>query len=211
MIVTLKGGPVAVFDLDGCLCQGPYHDPRSKEHLDDPEFWRRHWDRPDAPCHTELVEMARGLASGGFHILVLTARPDTYHDQTVRWLQQVGNWSVASFNTSIRYNRAGSQSDVWLMMIDNQRQLRHPLTGAEWKRETVRSLIQWGIDIQFVVEDYKPNADVIREVVPVLLYERQKPHPCVNGCQHSKDVAMYPEHTCGGNCWYDVHGHPPGI
>jgi len=44
-----------------------------------------------------------------------------------------------------------------------------------WKRDVVLDLIERGIDIRFVVEDHKRTAESIRQVVPVLLYERIKP------------------------------------
>lgn len=29
---------------------------------------------------------------------------------------------------------------------------------------------------------------------------------CADGCQYAKDVGMWPEHSCGGECQYKLHG-----
>ena len=35
---------------------------------------------------------------------------------------------------------------------------------------------------------------------------KEQAHPCDNGCQYSKDVGMWPEHSCGSKCMYDTEG-----
>jgi hypothetical protein len=175
----LTGRPIAVFDLDGCLMQNPYEDQtyQSTQNVPggrfDPDFWHRHWTADGQVCHSELVDLARTLLSGGYAILVLTARPDTYANQTIRWLQQVGPWEVICHNDGMRHGATG-HSVVHLLMIPSRVNIAHAPSSAEWKRDAIRKLMARGCDIRFVVEDHKPNADVIREVVPVLLYERQK-------------------------------------
>lgn len=168
----LYGRPVVVFDLDGCLRQNPYHDESTKTFA--PHFnWGDHWREPGVACHEELVDLARSLLAAGHSVLVLTARPDDFHEVTIEWLKRVGPWEV-TYHNDRKHHGATGHDTVHLMMLPRQIDLLHHVSGAEWKRDVVRSLIERGIDIRFVVEDYKPNADVIREVVPVLLYERKK-------------------------------------
>lgn len=139
--------PAAIFDLDGCLSVSPSQItiPLSSER------WDEIWNDDGFPSNTEIIKLLRGLQMAGWYVLILTGRPERYRKQTVRWLMRQG------------------VSAPLIMLPDD-----YPRTIVEWKCTIIHLMLEAAIDLQFVVEDYKPNADVIRTLIPVLLYERKR-------------------------------------
>lgn len=138
--------PVAVFDLDGCLIVSP-----ASSTIKDPDYWRKHFSCESHRCNPEIVRLARSLMYAHWKIVVLTARPEEYRDVTTRWLIRMLGPTFT------------------LHMFDGQYE-----SANGWKAQQVQSMIDSGLKVQFVVEDYKPNAEAIRKVVPVLLYEARR-------------------------------------
>jgi|SRR5690606_13747488 len=141
--------PVAVFDLDGCLLESG-----QKTTVDDETYWHNLWTNPDRwkPVPS-LILLAKALHAAGWRLILLTSRPERYRLWTWRFLR--------------RYHLA----DVFETVI--MQETFDSLSSGEWKREQMRRLVELH-DVQFVVEDYKPNADAIRTVVPVLLFESKR-------------------------------------
>lgn len=135
--------PVAVFDLDGCLIESP-----TGETITDPNYWHKHFTNGDCAYNREMIDLAEALQNMGWRIVVLTARPTRYRDDTQ-------NIVYSKLPGSLLIMYGGGYADA-----------------SEWKAKKVRELIDAGWDVRFVIEDYKPNAEAIRKVVPVLLYEK---------------------------------------
>lgn len=142
-----------LIDLDGCLVQNP-QDSFARGTIQDPMYWHHHWDNPDgATPQMEIVRLARVYLDMGYEVIVLTARPDNYLRQTRQFLDAVG------------------LQDIDLIM----RPADHGITAsAPWKVEEILALMASGRKIDFMIEDYPSNAEYIRMILPVLLYERVK-------------------------------------
>lgn len=148
--------PVVVVDLDGCLVANPPESLKSTSGpaptIPDVNFWANHWNDPmGSQPHYELIQMVRTLQIAGWKVIVLTARPDSFRAQTEQFLRRV------ELNCSLIMRSGGNI-----------------LPSTEWKANTVQYLIELGYDVRLAIEDYKPNADAIRGIVPVLLYERKR-------------------------------------
>lgn len=104
-------------------------------------------------------------------IVVLTGRPDIHRENT---------WAL--------FVRMGFIPDDLVMYPSTD--IPHA-TAAGWKYDVVKGWLDEGYPIVLAVEDYKPNADSLRNLVPVLLYERKK------------DTMSPPCGGCGGRdaCW----------
>jgi hypothetical protein len=142
-----------LIDLDGCLVANPA-DSFARGTIQDPMYWHNHWNDPDsATPQWEIVRLARAYMDMGYEVIVLTARPDSYMRQTQQFLDAVG------------------LHDITLMM----RPADHGITAsALWKVDKILELMAVGRKIDFMIEDYPSNAEQIRKVLPVLLYERVK-------------------------------------
>lgn len=182
----------AIFDLDGCLSQNPYSHPGISQGIYTPGFWENHWEVNPAP-HSELLDLWHVLGIAGWDRIILTARPDSFLPDTLRWLGGIGIDPRVVGGPPYDLDNAwchgcgdGGDSDLcdcesqdgfvrpYLIMLPRWGMHGHRSSG-DWKLEVVRMLMQRGdLDIKFVVEDYKPNADVIRQALPVLLYERKR-------------------------------------
>lgn len=142
---------VVICDLDGVLAKNP--DAAFGKTQSDPMFWHHHWDEWDkTEPHHEMVNMIRTLAQGGMKIVVLTARPDSYRYQTERFLAKHG----------VRCSLIMRASDGQIV------------PSSEWKHDVIEHMVALGYDIKFMIEDYKPNVEAVRSLIPVLLYERKK-------------------------------------
>lgn len=56
----------------------------------------------------------------------------------------------------------------------------------------------------FVLSD-DPAEEITLQDVQRIDEEIPEVDPCANGCQYAKDVGMWPEHSCGGECQYKLH------
>lgn len=150
----------AIFDLDGVFIENPA-EARIKDAkpITDLNYWERHWSNPaGSVVQHEMVRLARMLLMVNWRVIVLTARPETYAGHTRTLLRILGL-------------QASTGPDVLLVMIPQS-----TIGGsAEWKQQIVKRWRDEGMKIQFMVEDYRINAEAIRSVVPVLLYECKRP------------------------------------
>lgn len=177
---------IALFDLDGVLVTNPPEAMAGGPPITNKNFWDDHWKSPmEAPIQQEMVDMAITLIGANWQIGILTARPAEYRPWTVTLLRRMG----LLVSTDPRPRISTSYSRPFLHMLG---ETEIPQSSAAWKQETVRDWKRQGAKIQFMVEDYRANAEAIRAVVPVLLYERKKP---------SQHLAVHP--CCGGlaACW----------
>lgn len=154
--------PVAVFDLDGVLSVSP-----SPEPINDVSFFDKIWgDYRALDCNPEMVTLLRTLANSGWAIVILTGRPSTYRKETFLWLDRFGirwrtGWAVHSRDAILITRSIDDGEDI--------------SSSSEWKLRVLRMLQARGANIALIIEDYKPNADVLRQVAPVLLYEMKRP------------------------------------
>lgn len=147
-----KYQPVIICDLDGVLTKMPVSS-HGRGTISDPNYWHHHWDKWDeVEPHHEMVNMVRTLAQGGMKIVILTARPDSYRYQTEKFLAKFG----------VRCSLIMRASDGQIV------------PSSEWKHDVIEHMIALGYDIKFMIEDYKPNVEAVRSLIPVLLYERKK-------------------------------------
>lgn len=162
----------AVLDLDGCLVQNP--EEARYATLNDPSFWHSHWnDALAGRPNEELLDVARGLLDQGYRLIVLTARPETYRSQTVRYLGRICLFTTLS-------PRPNPDQSVSLVMRPVEDGISR---SGPWKRDLIKSWLDQGANITLALEDFKPNADMIRQVVPVILYEQMKSHDDVENWQ----------------------------
>lgn len=177
--------PIALFDLDGVITENP------KESLEQTvsckNYWHEHWTRPlETPIHQEVVDIIHSLI-GAVHIIILTARPDSYRPHTIQLLDRLGIMCPSKSPNTLY---AGQLAPI-LHMFPCDGTI--PSSSAAWKQGEVKRWLDQGAKIMFMMEDYRPNAEAVRALVPVLLYERKKPS------KHLK-LACY---KCGGlaACW----------
>lgn len=160
---------IALFDLDGVLVRNPDEALGNKPPITNKNFWDEHWKSPEtAPIQQEMVDMAISLIGANWQIGILTARPHEYRPWTVTLLRRMG----ILVSTDPRPRISTSYSRPFLHMLPSA---QVPQSSAAWKQETVKGWLDQGAKIQFMVEDYRPNAESVRAIVPVLLYERKKP------------------------------------
>jgi len=152
--------PVVVFDLDGVLAVSP-----AKETINDVDFFRNRWENPHlVDSNREMLRMLRSLRSSGWRVVVITARPEEFREQTVAWFQR--------FNVRVDYEERLTSIDrgVVLFMRDIGEEGRIG-DASGWKVKVLDLLMSKGARVQFVVEDYKENVERMRTRVPVLSYE----------------------------------------
>jgi hypothetical protein len=156
--------PIAVFDLDGVIIQNPF-ESLGQNTITDSNYWENHWLYPEkATFNDEIVELAHSMLRSDTHVVFLTARPSKYRSSTETLLKRAG-LEVGQGDLTQRSFRPR------LVMIPS---IGIPQSGAAWKRDTIQGWIDQGGKVLFMVEDYKPNAEFVREIIPVLLYERKK-------------------------------------
>lgn len=176
---------IAVFDIDGVIIENP---PEAQvigaAPIQDKDYWTRHWSHPElAKFNQEMIDLGKSLLDAQWHIVFLTARPVSFWKDTERLLE------IAGFTISGFANIAQTSMHPKLVMLPDD---GIPYSSAAWKQDTIRGMIAAGGVVRLMVEDFKHNADAVRAVVPVLLYERKK---------ISNNIVMLP--CCGGmsRCW----------
>jgi hypothetical protein len=176
---------VALFDVDGVVVANP------EEALDgtinDFGFWTRHWDDVEgAVINTEVTELAQSLISTNWQVIFLTARPLRFRAQTERLLSKAGMFVAPVTGTLLPLNWERTNAPLLVMYPGNGG------SSAEWKQRQVKEWQDDGLKIKFMMEDYRPNAEAIRAICPVFLYERKKV---------SKHLPVFK--CCGGLsvCW----------
>ena len=157
---------IVVFDLDGVILQSP-----SRETIPEINFWMDYW--VDVDKHVPNKEMLDAIScflASNIHILILTARPSNLLDITKASLKK-----VCSLYPSVCLNpRAyifGVVANLHLMMRDRQATFDDWASNAIWKKEVIR-MLQISHHVLFAIEDFKPNVQEMRKVVPVLSYEQ---------------------------------------
>lgn len=161
--------PVAILDLDGVLTVSP-----SSESIKDVSFFHGIWSDPSALAdNPEMLILAQALLSSGWAIVILTGRPSEYRDPTRRWLQSRGILCAPEpFDESPLMIGPGNP-----VLITRDLGRGDEISSASsWKLGMIRNLKAAGARVLFILEDYKPNADVLRSEAPVLLYEMVKPN-----------------------------------
>jgi len=143
--------PTAIFDLDGCLC--------SSATMSETSSWSDIWGDTKHPSNPEIIELLASLCGCGWNCPVLTGRPERYRKETLAWLRAQG---LTPFMLG--------DGPLMLCMYPNDAQ-QNGSNHGEWKASVIRHWLRHGMRIMFAIEDHKPNAEYIRKLVPVLLYE----------------------------------------
>lgn len=160
--------PVAVFDLDGVIVRTPV-----KHTVSERSYWHDLWmDVDGAEPNPEIIELITALVCAGTHVVVLTARPSCYRVPTERVIERCLRMPVVGL--SLVGSEEAMLWAVGLVMDENTGETVGVGSG-EWKRSVIQGWIDAGVQVRFMAEDYKPSADVIRQAVPVLLYESHRP------------------------------------
>lgn len=128
---------VVVVDLDGTLSDFTHR----AEHA-----CRKEWDAFHSRCemdtpYQDLIDLVRVVAESGCHVAIVTARPETYLEQTLEWLAKYG---VFYHSVHMRY-------------ADDVR------PSADVKREIYENLKNYG-KIWFVLEDRISNVVMWRSL-----------------------------------------------
>lgn len=126
---------VVVVDLDGTLSDFTHRAEYA---------FRQEWDAFHSRCESdvpyqELVDLVYAVANTGCHVAIVTARPEVYLEQTLRWL--------------VRYN-------VFYHSL-HMRYASDTRSSAEVKREIYENLKSYG-KIWFVLEDRSSNVAMWR-------------------------------------------------
>jgi hypothetical protein len=169
---------IAVFDVDGVIVQNPHES--LYQTITDGAYWDLHWNDPDnAILNKEIADLARALYLTGWHLVFLTARPSTYRKQTVQLLKRAGFFDMKIEEPEdLKADGFMLQHPVLLMFPETD----IPTSSAAWKQSIIRDMLAQGGKVRFMMEDYRPNAEAVRAVVPVLLYERKRPSKLLAGC-----------------------------
>ena len=175
-MLRIAGGdsPIVIADLDGCLSQNPpesFRDARGT--INDVNFWARHWNNVRNPAHDEMIELLQVLMLDGYHVVILTARPERFRDVTKAWLEDHGLYALEPDVASEMVGSAFTLRNPALVMLDEDE--ANIGYRSNWKADVVEQWVKQGARIAFAIEDYKPNADALRPFCPVLLYERKRP------------------------------------
>lgn len=151
-----------IFDLDGCLSANPYDSPGIAGFIANPDFWHRHW--TGTPWrHQEMIELYHSLTF--WRRIILTARPHTYAKDTLRWLRH------HNIDTALAYPGEVTVDSGDCLVMSPSTEI---VPSGPWKYSVIEQWVEEGMRPQFAVEDCKTNADMIRRLLPVLLYERKK-------------------------------------
>ena len=157
-----------IFDLDGVILQSP----GSRFHP--PVDWPKYWADIDAQRPNQDVVDLIQILKRAHPVLILTARPVEVVSQTVMVLKRIGLPATPIDAVPLLWPRLKIiKSLVYLKMMKSEVE-EDGETPAIWKRLRIEELVDVGWNVQFMVEDYKTNADEIRKVVPVLLYENKR-------------------------------------
>lgn len=150
---------IAIFDIDGVLIRNP-EDALDGPPIIDMDYWHNHWNNPDYNhVQHDMVALVKALQQVGIKTVFLTARPAQFRGVTLDLLQNIGVTEGPAFVSW----------DLEMLPASTV-----PQSSASWKHQTVYNLKK-NYNVLFMVEDYKWNAEAVRSLVPVLLYERKKP------------------------------------
>jgi hypothetical protein len=180
---------IALFDVDGVVVANP--EVALNKTINDFNFWENHWNDVDgAVINTEVTELAQSLISTNWQVIFLTARPIKFRAQTERLLSKAGMFVAPVTGTLLPLEWERTNAPLLVMYPSNSL-----LSSAAWKQEQVKEWVDDGLKVRFMMEDYRPNAEAVRALVPVFLYERKKIS------QHSAALGAYL--CCGGvaACW----------
>lgn len=156
---------IAVVDLDGVVFKSPV-----RETVTDHQFWVNYWQDPEAHAPNREIEvLIRALLSVNVHILFLTSRPASYADDTLNALHRC-IWMRPRLCTDVLHHDFHSHRVSLMLKPDDMNDPEWTGSG-EWKLDVVENL-KVGYQVLFAIDDYKPNADIIRKAIPVLLYEQ---------------------------------------
>lgn len=146
---------IIVFDFDGVIVQSPCASPGTQPQ--NHSCWEEYWlDTASQRPNPEMLFLYKQFEHHPtIDPVILTARPKAVEEATRTVLAGFG-----IINPILRM-REDQDDPSWQ-------------GSGIWKRDTIKLWQRLGTTVLLVVEDYKPNADAIREVVPVLLYERMK-------------------------------------
>lgn len=141
--------PTVICDIDGCVVRSP-----SDSTIHDAEYWDAFWSsETDQIPNREVVYMLGAMLMLGASVVYVTGRPERARDGTLQMLTRLGLWQVQK--TELRMLPDGFHGDI-----------------AKWKKVQAQSLVDFGRDVIFALEDFGPNVEELRTVVPVLRYEK---------------------------------------
>lgn len=166
MIRVPSERPVIVCDLDGCIVANP--DVQGT--INDWNYWHDHWTRPEsAELHDAVVDMVHAMRETGHFIIILTARPEYFAPWTLEVLERADLFPEFVCEKSMF--TASVLDDAILVMRPDSDGVS---SSAQWKRDKIATWLNDGVDIRLAIEDHPPNAEAIRSLVPVFLYENKR-------------------------------------
>lgn len=171
---------VIVCDIDGVVTRNP---DSAITTITSHDYWGEHWNNVGGlQYNLEVVHMLQDLVRQGNMICFMTARPIQYLGVTKALLGRMGitDMMISVWNHSTghdSFHDAFSDAirelnrPIVLKMLDDR---DIPSSSGKWKADLVKQMLDQGLKVQFMIEDFKHNADHIRQHVPVFLYERVK-------------------------------------
>ena len=137
--------PAFIFDIDGTLADGYF---RTHFLTTEPKNWEAYFNYLEHDRKIEpVVTVLKSLRERGYGIIFCTARPDTYREQTAKWLFTHGLADDNQLNEPILYMRKGNdrRSDdiVKSEMLDAIRELgKYEIVGVFDDRSRVVKMWQ---------------------------------------------------------------------
>lgn len=155
---------IAVFDLDGVIIKSP-----SRESVSEVSFWENFW--TDISCHEanpEILALMKILCAADIQVFILTARPNSFEGVTLQSLALVCSIHPRICSDPVEHQM--DETGYHLMMRDGENVFHDFQSNSIWKRLVI-NLLMVNHDVLFAMDDYKPNIEEIRKVVPSFLYE----------------------------------------
>lgn len=169
--------PIVICDLDGVLSQNP-HDAVGI--ITDKDYWSKHWNNfAEAQVNVEIVHLLKSSFLTESAVMILTARPIEFLDVTLSFLERIGikremvdvwNGSAGHDTFFKAFRPTEGMPNIVLKMYEQGTNI--PGHSGEWKASVVEQMLNANLNVLYMIEDYKPNADAVRRHIPVLLYER---------------------------------------
>jgi len=85
--------PIYLFDIDGTLADNDHREHYLTVPEGQPKDWKSFWNaQPQDTVHEAIATIARLLTdAGGYRVILLTGRPETYRRVTETWLDK---WNI---------------------------------------------------------------------------------------------------------------------
>ena len=137
-----------VMDLDGTFANSmKWQKQYFTNGIEDEEGYHKHL--LEFPVNEMLLEMVNMYIKSGYNVLFLSARPDKYYEQTVKWFT----------NIHCKNRRFDVELHIKCYLI--LKTIEH-LTSAEWKLQTLNRLCK-NYDIGLCIDDSPDVCHTLRQ------------------------------------------------